>query len=61
MMTSHFMDEVEVLCDRINILKNGRSVFCGTVNEAIENSPFTSFEETYLWYTDEEANNNESI
>ncbi|NLW11667.1 MAG: ABC transporter ATP-binding protein, partial [Clostridiaceae bacterium] len=33
LMTSHFMDEVEVLCDRINILKKGRSVFCGTVQE----------------------------
>lgn len=61
LMTSHFMDEVEVLCDRINILKKGRSVFCGTVQEAIDNSPCTKFEDAYLWYTDEEASDDESL
>ena len=38
-LTSHFMDEVEALCDRICILKKGKSVFYGTVSEAVENSP----------------------
>lgn len=61
LMNSHFMDEVEVLCDRINILKSGRSVFCGTVQEAIENSPCNKFEDAYLWYTDEEASDDESL
>ena len=61
LMTSHFMDEVEVLCDRINILKKGRSVFCGTVQEAIVNSPYAKFEDAYLWYTDEEAFDDESL
>lgn len=61
LMTSHFMDDVEVLCDRINILKTGRSVFCGTVQEAIENSPCNKFEDAYLWYTDEEASDDESL
>ena len=53
-LTSHFMDEVEVLCDRICILKNGIDIFNGTVNEAIENSPYEKFEDAYLWYVDEE-------
>lgn len=61
LVTSHFLDEVEVLCDRINILKKGRSVFCGTVQEAIVNSPYTKFEDAYLWYTDEEASDDESL
>ena len=30
-LTSHFMDEVEVLCDQICILKRGKIVFYGTV------------------------------
>ena len=60
-LTSHFMDEVETLCDRIMILKKGRVVFHGTVKEAIENSPYEKFEDTYLWYTDEEAADYESI
>lgn len=60
-LTSHFMDEVEALCDRIMILKKGKIIFHGTVKEAIDNSPFEKFEDAYLWYTDEEEINNESI
>ena len=60
-LTSHFMDEVEALCDRIMILKKGKSVFCGTVSEAVEFSPFHDLEEAYLWYTEEEENENEGI
>ncbi len=39
LLTSHFMDEVEALCDKIMILKRGKSIFCGTVQEAISVSP----------------------
>ncbi len=60
-LTSHFMDEVEVLCDKISILKNGSIVFCGTVKEAIEASPYEKFEDAYLWYTGEEELENEGI
>lgn len=60
-LTSHFMDEVEVLCDRICILEKGESIFYGTVQEAIEKSPYEKFEEAYLWYTGEEEVDNESI
>lgn len=56
-MTSHFMDEVETLCDNICILKSGCIIFYGTVQEAIKNSPYDKFEDAYLWYTDEEGNN----
>jgi ABC-2 type transport system ATP-binding protein len=55
------MDEVEVLCDTICILKKGQSVFYGTIKEAIANSPCEKFEDTYLWYTDEEVIENESL
>lgn len=53
-LTSHFMDEVEALCDRITILRRGKSVFSGTVKEAIAASPLEKFEDAYLWYTEEE-------
>lgn len=53
-LTSHFMDEIENLCDRICILKKGKIIFYGTVAEAVESSPFDHFEDAYLWYTDEE-------
>lgn len=54
LLTSHFMDEVEALCDCICILKQGEIVFYGTVSEAIDASPYDQFEDTYLWYTEEE-------
>lgn len=60
-LTSHFMDEVEALCDRICILKRGTCIFYGTVQEAIAGSPFEKLEEAYLWYTDEGEFDYESI
>jgi len=56
LLTSHFMDEVEALCDRISILKKGRTIFNGTVREAVASSPYEKFEDAYLWYTEEEEN-----
>lgn len=60
-LTSHFMDEVEALCDAICILRKGKAVFCGTVKEAIADSPYDKFEDAYLWYSDEEVSENENI
>ncbi len=54
-LTSHFMDEVEVLCDKIGILKKGEMIFYGTVKEAIATSAFENLEDAYLWYTNEEV------
>jgi ABC-2 type transport system ATP-binding protein len=61
LLTSHFMDEVEALCDKIMILKNGATIFYGTVQEAVDTSPCDKFEDAYLWYTDEEGKEHESI
>ncbi|WMM24906.1 ABC transporter ATP-binding protein [Tissierella sp. MB52-C2] len=60
-LASHFMDEVEALCDKICILKNGKTVFYGTIQEAVDSSPYDKFEDVYLWYTDEEGSKDESI
>ncbi|MDO4276297.1 MAG: ABC transporter ATP-binding protein [Eubacteriales bacterium] len=54
-LTSHFMDEVEILCDRISILRDGGFVFTGTVQEAMDQSACEKFEDAYLWFTGEEA------
>lgn len=61
LLTSHFMEEVEALCDRILILKNGRAVFSGTVPEAVSQSPCEKFEDAYLWFTGEEEETHESV
>lgn len=55
-LVSHFMDEVEMLCDRIGILRDGTFVFEGTVKEAVDNSPYSNLEDAYLWWTQEEEN-----
>lgn len=60
-LVSHYMDEVENLCDKIAILKNGKICFTGTVKEAIKQSPYENFEDTYLWYSGEEEEKDESI
>lgn len=56
-LTSHSMEEVSILCDKICILKKGNTVFYGTVEEAIESSPHQNLEEAYLWYSEEELYN----
>ena len=54
LLTSHYMDEVEELCDKICIIKNGREVISGTVEEVIFSSPYTRLEDAYLWYMEKE-------
>lgn len=53
-LTSHFMDEVEELCDEICILKKGKVVFHGTVEQAKETSGCNKFEDAYLVLSGEE-------
>ena len=51
-LTSHFMDEVEALCDEIWILKKGKAVFYGTVEQAKKASGCEKFEDAYLMLLD---------
>ena len=54
-LTSHFMDEVEALCDEICILKNGAPIFRGTVEQAKQQCGCKHFEDAYLQLSNEEA------
>lgn len=54
-LTSHFMDEVEALCDEICILKKGTPIFSGTVEQAKSQCGCERFEDAYLQLSDEEA------
>lgn len=58
LLTSHYMDEIEALCDEILILKKGKTVFYGTVEEAKSKSGKNNFEDAYFWYTEEENHEN---
>lgn len=53
-LTSHYMDEVEVLCDKILILKEGRTVFFGTIPEVLLASGKSTLEDAYLHFSGEE-------
>lgn len=54
-LTSHFMDEVEALCDEICILKKGKAVFYGTTEQAKEAGGCEKFEDAYLALSGEEV------
>ena len=54
-LTSHFMDEVEALCDEICILQKGTAVFYGTVEQAKKISGCEKFEDAYLALSGEEV------
>ena len=44
------MEEVQSLCDRICLIKEGKKVIEGTVEEVISTSPYQQLEEAYLWF-----------
>ncbi len=55
-LTSHYMDEVEALCDEILILREGQTVFHGTIQEALIASGRATLEDAYLHFAGEEEN-----
>lgn len=61
LLTSHYMDEVEALCDRICILKQGKVVSEGTIQDVVAKSPYQQLEKAYLFHTGEEEVLYESV
>lgn len=53
-LTTHMMEEAAYLCDHILLLNEGRVVREGTLAEWINDSPYDTLEEAYLWYMHEE-------
>lgn len=54
-LTTHYMEEAENLCDRILLLKQGKAITQGSIEEVVGASPYRSLEEAYLWYMGEEV------
>lgn len=54
-LTTHYMEEAESLCDRICLIKEGKKVIEGTVEEVVNRSPYDNLEEAYLWHMGEEV------
>jgi len=53
-LTSHYMDEVENLCDKVALLKDGHIYLTGTVDELIAQSGKRNMDEAYLHFLGEE-------
>ncbi|WDV44149.1 ABC transporter ATP-binding protein [Clostridiaceae bacterium M8S5] len=54
-LTSHYMDEVEYLCDRVMIIDNGIEIIKGSPTKILKLSGKENLEEAYLFYTNEEG------
>lgn len=55
LLTSHYMDEVEHLCDMIAIMKNGKILTTGTVRQVITQSGAGNMDEAFIAFAQEEA------
>ena len=53
-LTTHHMEEAEALCDRVCIIRSGKKVAEGTVDEVIAASGRKDLEEAYLFFMGEE-------
>ncbi len=47
-LTSHYLEEIEALCDRVAILSKGNLLIEGTINEIKEKTNESSFEEAFV-------------
>jgi len=53
-LTSHYMDEVENLCDRVAILQQGKIIVSGTVSDVIAISGKSNMDEAFLYFAEED-------
>lgn len=53
-LTTHYMEEAEALCDRVCIIKAGKKVAEGSIDEVVAASGQTYLEEAYLYFMGEE-------
>lgn len=47
-MTTHYMEEAEALSDRIGIMKDGKLLMCGTVEEIKDQAKTEDFEQAFV-------------
>ena len=53
-LTTHYMEEAEALCDRVCIIKSGKKVAEGTIDEVVKASGQNDLENAYLFFMGEE-------
>ena len=47
-LTTHYLEEIEELCDRVGILKNGEKLYDGTVEQLKTETDETTFENAFV-------------
>ena len=52
-LTTHYMEEAEALCDRVCLIKSGQKITEGRISEVIKDSGKSNLEEAYLYYMGE--------
>ena len=53
-LTTHYMEEAEALCDRVYIIKSGKKVAEGSIDEVVAAAGQNNLEEAYLFFMGEE-------
>ena len=53
-LTTHYMEEAEALCDRVCMIRAGKKVIEGTVEQVVAASGQKNLEEAYLFFMGEE-------
>lgn len=47
-LTSHYLEEIEALCDRVALMSHGRTIACGTTEELKRMSGENNFEDAFV-------------
>ena len=53
-LTTHYMEEAQALCDRVCLIRSGKKVIEGTIDEIVNASGKMNLEEAYLYFMGEE-------
>lgn len=54
-LTSHYMEELEALSDRVAVMRQGRLLIAGTVGQAVKKSGQATLEQAYLHFMEEDV------
>ena len=49
-LTTHYMEEAQALCDRICLIKSGKKVIEGSIDEVLKASGKNNLEDAYLYF-----------
>lgn len=60
-LTTHYMEEAEVLSDRIGIMNKGKLIELGTFKELIKKAKTKNFEDAFIKIIEEDNNENTNI